>query len=214
MYQWGNFTMLLRGCLVLWMWLSPCSLSHQNLLGSPPFLYPWLSCVSLCFPQAFSGSWQWGFKPSSSSWRMSPYSANKGPNSPVHQGDGHLMKSLTSGSTDLRWLSSSCPHSPPCLPLASPFPTFSEGESLCAACQCGRGFPRQGIVRQEVVREEERDFHLWNRETWWQCYRDSRVVPWLLGWNTVGRGPTHQAPSAASRANELPGQTNGVLIGD
>lgn len=72
----------------------------------------------------------------------------------------------------------------------------------------------QSIVRQEVVREEERDFHLWNRETWWQCYGDSCVVLWLLGRNTLSRGPTHQALSAASRANELPGQANGVLIGD
>ncbi|CAB1420617.1 unnamed protein product [Pleuronectes platessa] len=95
------------------------------------------------------------------------------------------------------------------LEIPSPMP---KGESLCAACHCRRGFPRHSTVRQEVAREE--DFHLCNRETWWWCYCDSRAVPWSLGQNAAGRGPTLQAPSAASRANELPGQTNGVLIGD
>ena len=40
------------------------------------------------------------------------------------------------------------------------------------------------------------------------------ALPWVPGRNTAGRGLPPQAPSAASRANELPGQTNGVLIGD
>lgn len=48
----------------------------------------------------------------------------------------------------------------------------------------------------------------------WRLCRDSHPAPWSLKRNMVGRGPTPQAPSASSRANELPGQTNGVLIGD
>lgn len=57
-------------------------------------------------------------------------------------------------------------------PLHSP----SEAESVCADYQCEGGFFWNSIVRQEVVKEEETDFQLQNRKTWWLRYCDSCAV--------------------------------------
>jgi len=160
------------------MWLSPCSLSHQNSFLSTPLGGPAFPCST----QAGSGSWY--CKPSPSSWGMSAYPVNKSPTSPVHYRDRHLMKCLTSGSTDFCWLPSSC--SPP---LHLLLPSILRGEvsarslpewqriSLAKAL-LGRKWwgRREGTVTRGTVRR--------------RGSITMTAMRWSLGRNTVGRGPT------------------------
>lgn len=88
--------MLLRGCLVLWMWLGPYSLYHQLLTQLPNIPLP-LAGLRLPLSQA------------AGSRTVSYLQAPEGclPSLlirvPVHGEDRHLMKCLPGGSVDVSW---------------------------------------------------------------------------------------------------------------
>lgn len=137
--------------------------------------------------------------------------ADMGPTSLVHHRDRHLMKCLTSGFSNLCWVPSGCS-----LHLHLSFPPILSGQVLLPACQCGK---RIYVAKHCKADSSKRG----GRRVSFMEQRDKgAVLPWQVTttrccgcwggtlWTEV---PHNRAPSAASRANELPRQTNGVLIG-
>lgn len=168
------------------MWLCPCS-PLSSILHPPT--HARRSVKTAC--AASSSLSRWERQASTTSWR---FPVNKGSDSAVHQRDMQLMNSLTSGYT----------RNPPPHHITSSPPL---------SLTCSSNWRSVSLIRKWRGKMRKRNFTC-------RAGRHGGSVTMTAvrrcnRWSGTCRAkvPLTRPPLAASRANELPGRNNGVLIG-